>query len=203
MSQNYREDAIRHLARKSDGQPTPFISVHKNLVRVLHYAFHRKESSIAVIDLSSIENKEHVASLKILPPNDRYQGRGEYLVYGKIEKSSLILVISSKEFLDRVSSIPNDLFGMHYLKTSSSTGKGRQNMRKTLPPLDFIVGHYVGKLLQILEIPSKYLESATGIIVNDWRFPGHKWWEQNSEFLKGVKEGCADLQTPAIMKLTN
>lgn len=53
----------------------------------------------------------------------------------------------------------------------------------------------MAKLLQVLEIPSHYLENATGKVVNDWRFPGHGRWRTNSEFLKGLKEGINGSET--------
>lgn len=201
-SNEYREDAERHVSRTND-QPTPFISVHKNLMRVLHYAFQNKRSSVAVVDLQSLEHIEHVQPLKLLPPGDYYRGIGEYLVYGEIRKQSLIHVISLRDFLDRVSVIPDDLFGMRFLRTSSSTDKSRRRIKETLSPLDLDTGRSVGSLLQILKIPSHFIESAIGTVVDDWQFPGHKQWRENSRFLKGVNERCVDLRNPVILKLAN
>lgn len=107
--------------------------MHKNLITALHYAFRMEDSSIAIIDLASIKNIEHVFDLRVRPAGNPYQGRGEYLIYGEIRKELLLKVISISEFLNRISTIPDDLFKMQVFRTSSSTNESRKELRKILP----------------------------------------------------------------------
>lgn len=95
----YRHHARRHIARVHEGT-TPFISVTRNLIRALHHAFKtEKISSIAVIDLwkagyvdqydyQSNPYIQEVRSLK-LNPGDPYSGKGEYLIWGKVNYCDL------------------------------------------------------------------------------------------------------------------
>ncbi len=203
-SKSYRSDARRHIGRVATGS-TPFISVTKNLLRVLQYAVKMTQPAyIAVIDLhqagqigqSELEGPharvQSVESLD-LKSLDGYYGKGEWIIWGAISADAIISVHSLVEFLPALPSLPgsNGPFYAEHIRSARWTSEARSRIKKAKTPLNQSTGQAVGQLLGMLRIPTRYLEDATYSIISDWKFCGwqRSVWRRNEDFMHGVYEG--------------
>ncbi|KAL8937363.1 MAG: hypothetical protein Q9211_003725 [Gyalolechia sp. 1 TL-2023] len=199
--QLYLRDLERHLGRKHSGA-TPFISVSQNLLRVFVHALRRSRQAgkegktawnIAVVNLSRISSSVKAVWDLDAGVHSR-RAFGEWVVYGAIPSSNVLCVVSVDKLLHLLSQVPAPFY-VEIIKKAKNTRSARKAMasavNRTLTHDD---GVTFGHFLLSLGIPKRYLEYVCTTILADWRFPEHRTWLSNKEFVQGLSE--AYQQTP-------
>ncbi|KAL9029039.1 MAG: hypothetical protein Q9196_002675 [Gyalolechia fulgens] len=156
------------------------------------------DSSGADWDSDQFETNEDIRrTCRIRKPYDTSQtprAHAHEVMYGAIPSSNVLCVVSVDKLLHLLSQVPAPFY-VEIIKKAKNTRSARKAMasavNRTLTHDD---GVTFGHFLLSLGIPKRYLEYVCTTILADWRFPEHRTWLSNKEFVQGLSE--AYQQTP-------
>ena len=178
--------------------PTPFISTFRSMLAPIHRATQKKEGAIiTMIDSKKLQTQVYSAQKLIRKVGlkvGRYNGGGEYLIWGKVHKSAIISSFKVSSLLQVASEHPHieRILQLDVIRTYEKAGRSlHQVLAKGPGQLDHQSGLIIGELLAHLKVPQQYFHSIGQGIVYSWRLNTKKGsWQ---EFIGGMNSGYLSL----------
>ncbi|KAE8322030.1 hypothetical protein BDV39DRAFT_218917 [Aspergillus sergii] len=178
--------------------PTPFISTFRSMLAPVHRAIKYKEGAIVtMIDSKKLQTQVYSAQKlvrKVGLKVGRYNGAGEFFIWGKVHESAIISSFKVSSLLQVASEHPHieSILQLDIIGTYEKAGRPlHQVLSKGPGHLDHQSGSIIGELLARLQVPQQYCHSIGQGIVYSWRLNTKKGsWQ---EFIGGVNSGYSSL----------
>ncbi|RAQ52905.1 hypothetical protein AFGD_012507 [Aspergillus flavus] len=178
--------------------PTPFISTFRSMLAPVHRAIKYKEGAIVtMIDSKKLQTQVYSAKKllrKVGLKVGRYNGAGEFFIWGKVHESAIISSFKVTSLLQVASEHPHieSILQLDIIGTYEKAGRPlHQVLAKGPGQLDHQSGSIIGELLARLQVPQQYCHSVGQGIVYSWRLNTKKGsWQ---EFIEGMNSGYSSL----------
>ncbi|KAI9706637.1 MAG: hypothetical protein M1836_003646 [Candelina mexicana] len=194
-------EADKHLSRDMTGS-TSLISLRDSLMPALHIAMHKRNSSIAVIDLTAAHVHTRVysgawaigrlnkASSRAWNKTNQYRGNGEWLVWGEIRQEAVIATFTVEQLClafeeAGYNRIPNQL----RFPTIQKYDKIRRvrNLFRTQPRrISPATGFAIGRTIKYMGVPDRFLGYVVQVFVRDWELIGDLDPGVRADFVRNV-----------------
>lgn len=193
----YKQHEFRSMLENHVHQrriPSPFISTSSDPLTVIHRALRNNNHTIVtLIDTTQIDGSLCFSMAELLAQHGiqtlRYTGRTEYLIWGAIPKSAIVMTFRIDDLvkiteqnadiqavlqLDKIANSPH-----YWASLTQSLQEGNQ---KT----DVVAGAAIGKLFRLLQVPRDFIEDVAQMMNQSWRFVSE---DHLTEYLRGVWKG--------------
>ena len=215
----FKTNAIIHLSPLP--KPSSFISCAQHMLRPLHRGLHSDSNAyISIIDLHHIQAqsnihpriyhaKEIIRQFQIQGINQTtggnyyYSGSHEWLVWGFVEKESVLASFSVDSFrkysilqpkLTRILRLPG-------FEGSTSAKQYTRFISKTEVAMNQACGRAIGHWLAWAALPMANLNAVAQSIAQAWRFKGHQALSRQQSYLTGVQSGYRSFACPSEVEL--
>ncbi|KAL5338405.1 hypothetical protein BJX70DRAFT_398735 [Aspergillus crustosus] len=177
---------------------SPLISTFKSALAPVHRSLRNQEgASVSIIDTTKLKSKVYSAMEFVREHGIKvgtYNGAGEYLVWGKVERDAIVCTFKITNLL-RIAAEHVDIKRLLQLDMIASARRNRfhlhREMAKSAVHLDKRSGMTMGKLLSILEVPEEYCQTVSEGLAYSWRVKTRtKPW---GDFFEGVELGYRGL----------
>ena len=218
----FKECAAIHLSPLPE--PSSFISCAQFMLRPLHGGLHSHANPhVSIIDLHHIllpnQNQNprlyHASDLirkfKIQGINQKtgarylYTGSHEYLIWGHIERESILASFSVTAFREYAASQSNtklrDILRLSGFEAADSAREYAACLTKNKVPMDREAGEAVGHWLAWAGLGSRKLDDVAQSIAVAWRFEGARSLKQRQQkaYLEGIHAGYCSFGCQRIL----
>ncbi|EHA24266.1 hypothetical protein ASPNIDRAFT_131421, partial [Aspergillus niger ATCC 1015] len=173
--------------------PSPFISTFCSMLAPIHRALWNKEGAIiSIIDTKKLDTKVYPAIKLFREQNLRirgYDGRGEFLVWGKIPSAAIICAVkisTIQQLADEHVEIGQFLQLENLISHQYNRKQLHDDLAKESGQLDRISGFKIGKFLNSINLPFEFSKEVSKGLFYSWRLKRQGTWES---FYKGVDTG--------------
>ncbi|KAL2850035.1 hypothetical protein BJX68DRAFT_266830 [Aspergillus pseudodeflectus] len=209
----FRQRFLDHITPTPD--PSPFISTFRSALAPVHRALRGQEgATVSIIDRTKLKPDSKIFSAKefvkknfVRIPGSRYDGRGEYLIWGSIQNDAIICSFKITTLCGIAANDPDikRFLQLESITASENAGKRlHREMKKSAMDLNQRTGAAVGRLLSSLGVPCEYYKAVSEGLAHSWRLKSrHKPWDN---FNKGVSLGFRGeytLPSPSPSPITN
>lgn len=190
-----QEKFINYFSRHVhiDKTPSPFISTFRSMLSPVHRALWNKEGAIiSIIDTHKLDTDVYPAIKLFREQNPRirgYDGRGEFLVWGKIPPAAIICAVkisTIQQLADEHAQIGHflqlDKLASHKYNRKQLHGELARDAGK----LDHTSGYAIGKFLNSINLPFEFSREVSEGLFHSWRLKRQGTWES---FHEGVCAG--------------
>ncbi|OJJ72907.1 hypothetical protein ASPBRDRAFT_206747 [Aspergillus brasiliensis CBS 101740] len=173
--------------------PSPFISTFCSMLAPVHRALWNKEGAIiSIINTQKLDTEIYSAGRLFREQNLRirgYDGRGEFLVWGKIPPAAIICAVKistiqqlADKYLDigeflQLEKLASYKYNRKHLHSDLARGAGK---------LDRTSGFAIGKFLYSINLPIEFSRKVSEGLFRSWRLKRQGTWES---FYEGVDAG--------------
>ncbi|KAL4885840.1 hypothetical protein BJY04DRAFT_214038 [Aspergillus karnatakaensis] len=178
--------------------PSPLISTFRSARAPIHRSLREREgASVSIIDAAKVKSEVYSAMGFVKEHKVKfwtYNGAGEYLIWGKIDRDAIICTFKITTLL-MISEEHPDIKRLLQLELMASEKMIRRRLPKKLAEtavrLDDRAGMTIGKLLSILEVPEEHCRTVSEGIAWSWKIKTrYKPW---GGFFEGVELGYKGL----------
>ncbi|PYI05780.1 hypothetical protein BO78DRAFT_286211, partial [Aspergillus sclerotiicarbonarius CBS 121057] len=189
--EQFSEYFLRHA--HIEKTPSPFISTFISMLSPVHRALWNKEGAIiSIIDTKKLDTALYSAKDNFRKHNLRirgYDGRGEYLVWGRIPSAAIICAVKIST-IQQLADEHTEIGKLLQLEKIASHKFNRRKLHEDLARgagnLDRASGFAIGKLLFSIDLPFEFSTDVSEGLFHSWRLKRTGSWES---FHEGVDAG--------------
>jgi hypothetical protein len=151
--------------------------------------------------------KEFVKKNFVRIPGSRYDGRGEYLIWGSIQNDAIICSFNITTLCEIAANDPDIKRFLQLESIAASENAGirlHREMKKRAMDLSQRTGAAVGRLLSSLGVPCEYYKAVSEGLAYSWRLKSRrKPWGKFNEGVDLGFRGEYTLPSPSPSPVTN
>ena len=205
-TEDFRQTVVTHLL--PEPRPSPWISVWKNMLPSLHRCLRStRNAHIAFINVDYIRThqqglyhakdaiKQTTMYGQMLDAGYRYRynGKGEFVVWRKINREAILTTISREMLDDYLVSHPDlrDVLRLEGVRKCESASAWYKLIDRDQEPLNAVTGALIGHFLAFTGLPRNYLDAFAAKMAYTWRFQQRNIGDGIAFYLNGVRAGFA------------
>ncbi|CEN61330.1 hypothetical protein ASPCAL07984 [Aspergillus calidoustus] len=209
----FRQRFLDHITPTPD--PSPFISTFQSALAPVHRALRGQEgATVSIIDPTKLKPDSKIFSAKefvkknfVRIPGSRYDGRGEYLIWGSIQNDAIICSFNITTLCEIAANDPDIKRFLQLESIAASENAGirlHREMKKRAMDLSQRTGAAVGRLLSSLGVPCEYYKAVSEGLAYSWRLKSRrKPWGKFNEGVDFGFRGEYTLPSPSPSPVTN
>lgn len=199
--QVFRDQANIHLQPLAE--PSSYISVWEGILPAFHRGLRSSANAhVAFINLRAVYAHQlsgipalypaaHVIKQFGMVLRGNYRGRGDWLVWGEIERSAVVACFTVEDFRRFMHSIPKIVptLRLNGIQNSRYASQYHQYLEESRLPISRASGKIVGKLLAFAGLPEPFVNFGARKVALTWYFEGWDDSQRYKSYLDGVHSG--------------